>query len=181
MKQSQAWLAQLQSDFAAAKRVYVEADETTYCQAISKYQQTVEKSVKAMVAVIIDLGIDFMLPSTSHLPDREIEALLRLSRAVDNSSVDAIKRIFGKHRNDIEWLCRLAPSWRGEGLPAVRNTEYPFLAGPNKVHDWTVPASPDTFSRAEVERARRITWQFHRQAIRFAQTVKRGGQQTKDR
>ncbi len=94
MKQSEAWLAQVQSDFAAGKRVFVEGDKTTYCQSIAKYQQTVEKAVKAMVAAVNDLGIAFMALQTYHMPDREIEALLRLRNAIDNDSIKTLKRIF---------------------------------------------------------------------------------------
>jgi len=71
MKQSSAWIVQVESDFAVAEILFQKTDATTYCQAIAKYQQTVEKSVKAMVAAVNDLGSDLTV-TASHLPTNEI-------------------------------------------------------------------------------------------------------------
>ena len=53
----QAWMRQAESDFRAAQRVDVPADPRTRCQAISKYQQCVEKSVKAVLDKLHAAGL----------------------------------------------------------------------------------------------------------------------------
>ena len=56
------WLSQAHSDLAASGRVLIPTDGRTYCQAISKYQQAVEKTVKALGAALHSNGI-MTLPS----------------------------------------------------------------------------------------------------------------------
>lgn len=170
MKQSEAWIIQVKSDFAAAEKLYVDGQDVTYCQAIAKYQQTVEKSVKAMVAAVEDLGVPFFSITPSHLPGEEISALLRLRRAIDNTSIEVLADLFRRHRSGVENLCYLAPKWPERGQPFLRNTEYPF----ETEDGWNAPAVPGTFSRDEVRSARQTAWVFHRKAIDFVRLVKRG-------
>ena len=164
MKQSEAWIIQVRSDFNAAERLLIEAESKTYCQAISKYQQTVEKSVKAMVAAVNDLGILFMTITPSHLPDKEIKALRSLRRAID-----ILDRMFERHSSEIERLCKLAPHWPDDGKTFLRNTEYPFSQGT----EWIAPAEDGVFTIQEVKLARDTAWVFHRNAINFVQSVRR--------
>jgi hypothetical protein len=49
-------MQQAESDFRAAQRVDNSADPRTRCQAISKYQQSVEKSVKGILDKLYDAG-----------------------------------------------------------------------------------------------------------------------------
>lgn len=170
MKQSEAWVLQVESDFAAAERVFVTEDPSTYCQAIAKYQQSVEKSVKAMVAAVNDLGIQFTSVTPSHLPTDEIGALLRLRRAIDNASVDSLARMFARHRQGVENLCRLAPKWPEKGQRFPRNTEYPFQVDGT---EWRAPAAVDSFTQMEVNNARKTAWAFHNNAIDFVHGVRR--------
>lgn len=170
MKQSEAWVTQAASDLAAGKRLYQKGDATTYCQALSKYQQTVEKSVKAMVAAVNDLGVHFMSVTPSHVPTREIDALLVLRRAIDNVSVDRLAEIFKKYRKPVEDLCRLAPKWPDDGYTFARNTEYPFQVGAG----WAAPALPDSFTEEETETAQRTAWAFHHAAADFVRGVRLG-------
>ena len=170
MRQSKAWIVQIRSDFAAGDQVYLVAASSTYCQAIAKYQQTVEKSVKAMVAAVNDLGIEFTTITPSHLPSQEITALLLLRRAIDNASVEALARLFGRYRKEVESLCHLAPRWPEKGQPFILNTEYPYQV-PN---GWSAPAVADTFREKDVANARRTAWAFHHKAIDFTQAVRLG-------
>ncbi len=169
MKQSSAWIVQVESDFAGAERLLQKSDATSYCQAISKYQQTVEKSVKAMVAAVNDLGSDLAV-TASHLPVNEIDALLRLRRVIDNASVDRLAKIFKQHRAAVETLCGLAPRWPEDGKSFARNTEYPFLSGGK----WTAPAVEGTFTLEETINAQSTAKAFHRAAIEFVQSVTYG-------
>ncbi|MGI4792294.1 MAG: hypothetical protein ACRYFS_26000 [Janthinobacterium lividum] len=169
MKQSAAWIVQVESDFAVAEMLFRRNDATTYCQAIAKYQQTVEKSVKAMVAVVNDLGSDLTI-TASHLPTNEIDGLLRLRRVIDNVSVDRLTRIFKMHRGPIENLCKFAPRWPEDGETFARNTEYPFLI----TGTWTAPAADGSFTLQEATEAQSTAKAFHKAAIDFVSSVKFG-------
>lgn len=169
MKQSSAWIVQVESDFAVAEILFQKTDATTYCQAIAKYQQTVEKSVKAMVAAVNDLGSDLTV-TASHLPTNEIDSLLRLRRVIDNVSVDRLARIFKQHRAAIEGLCSLAPKWPEDGKSFARNTEYPFLVADT----WTAPAVEGTFTLQEAINVQVTAQAFYRAAIDFVNSVKFG-------
>jgi HEPN domain-containing protein len=51
MSEHRAWLRQAQKDRESIDRVLELKDGSTFCHTIAKSQQTVEKSVKALVAV----------------------------------------------------------------------------------------------------------------------------------
>jgi HEPN domain-containing protein len=54
MSEHRAWLRQAQSDRESAERVLDLGDEPTFCHGIAKFQQAVEKSIKALVAALRD-------------------------------------------------------------------------------------------------------------------------------
>lgn len=167
MKQSEAWVVQVKSDLEAGDKFYHENNPATYCQAIAKYQQTVEKSVKAMAAAVNDLGSDLRI-TPSHLPTKEIDALLLLRRAIDNSSVNRLTNTFTKYRKAVEGLCRLAPRWPEDGTSFTRNTEYPFRVD----GQWSAPAVQGTFTAQEAKDAQSTANVFHKAAIDFVDGVK---------
>lgn len=169
MKQSEAWVVQVKSDFAAAEKFFQENNPATYCQAIAKYQQVVEKSVKAMVAAVNDLGSNLTI-TKSHLPIKEIDALLALRRVIDNASVDRLSRTFKTHRKAVEGLCRLAPQWPEDNISFVRNTEYPFQIEGR----WTAPAVQGSFTPQEMKSAKSTAEAFHKATIDFVDSVKFG-------
>ena len=169
MKQSAAWIAQVESDFAAGEKFFRENDPTTYCQAIAKYQQVVEKSVKAMVAAVNELGSSITI-TRSHLPTNEMDAFLGLRKKIDNASVSHVARMFKAHRQAVENLCSLAPQWPEDNASFARNTEYPF-----QIHgEWTAPTVEGMFTLQEMKSAQSTAKAFHRAAIDFAYSVKFG-------
>jgi HEPN domain-containing protein len=54
MSEHRAWLRQAQKDRESAERVLDLKDGSTFCQAIAKSQQAVEKAVKALAAALIE-------------------------------------------------------------------------------------------------------------------------------
>lgn len=167
MKESEAWIVQVKSDFATAEMLFVETQAHLYCQAIAKYQQVVEKSVKAMVASVKDAGVPINPVTRSHSLIREIQSLKFLRRA-DNASIEAIARLFAQYQSAIEDVSRLAPAWPQPGQLFPRNTEYPFeVAG-----GWSAPAEAGVFTWAEVREVRETAWVIHRRAVKFAQAVR---------
>ncbi len=81
------WITQADSDRLCAIRLYDGADHRTYCQAISKHQQTVEKSIKAIVAAIRDAGIVVLPIGYTHAVDKLISGLRHLPKPKDNRDI----------------------------------------------------------------------------------------------
>lgn len=174
MKQSQAWLAQAKSDYDAAQRVPVKQDPATYCQAIAKYQQSVEKSIKAMVAAVNELGVEFFTITDSHSLTKEIKALQTLRRAIDNTSIDRIARAFTPKRlRLIAEISLLAPRFPRDGADFVRNTEYPFTLASG---EWIAPASEGVFTMDEVNRYQGLAWELYQNISSFTSGVRLGRQ-----
>ena len=57
MDETTAWLYQARADWQAAERFVADEVGTGRCHAIAKWQQTVEKAVKALVSALHDAGI----------------------------------------------------------------------------------------------------------------------------
>ncbi len=173
MRQSAAWVLQAKSDLAAAKAVLQDNEASTYCQALAKCQQVTEKSIKGMIAALNELGISDATVSGGHSLAHELnglDAIRRKKPDLDDVSVGMIDRMLRKHKQDILWLCSLAPGGlRDKVYP--RNTEYPF--GDPSLNDWSAPADETTFSLAEVARARTVAWPLHQVADRFASSLRR--------
>jgi hypothetical protein len=153
------WLIQAKSDLDCAARVFDEKDSATYCHAIAKYQQAVEKSVKGVVAALRDAGILGKGPTYHHGLEDEITILKLLRPDSKNSrGKDLASRVHRfldtAIRGELKRVSDLAPRKPsvGETLEP-RNTEYPFQR-----HDgtWTAPADPGAFTSKEVEEFRRI-------------------------
>ena len=108
MKQSDAWLVQAAADMSAGEKLFQQDDPTSYCQAIAKYQQTVEKPIKAMVAAVNDLGSNLAI-TPHHMPIAEIDGLLSLRRAIDNASVRRTAKISQETRNILFFVTESRP------------------------------------------------------------------------
>ncbi len=170
MRQSDAWIEQVRSDYAASIKVRDDKDASTYCQAIAKYQQVAEKSVKALTAAINDLGVPVAI-SRSHNPGLELDALRRTPHAVLVEDIEKI--LTAKMHESIRELCSLAPRFPRAGDAHVRNTEYPFNPDPATLDDWTAPASVGSFTLAEAESYRRLIWVLRSRVEKFVGTTRR--------
>lgn len=173
MKQSEAWVLQAKSDLAAAQAVLKEGDVSTFCQALAKYQQVTEKSVKGMVAALNELGISQPSISGNHNLAHEmngLDAVRRKRPDLDDTSIGMIDRLLRGHKTDVMWLSALAPSGpKGQVYP--KNTEYPFNDA--SAGGWTAPAASDVYALAEVKRAHSLAWPLHQIAARFASSLRR--------
>lgn len=178
MKQSEAWVLQAKSDFAAAQAVINDTDEPTYCQAIAKYQQVTEKSIKSIKGIIRTLNeqgaANIRISTTQHKVYREMNELNSLRRdrlkSDDKKWVDQINKKFNGLKADIEWLCDLAPSGQRDGT-FFKNTEYPFNdASPG---GWTAPAAPGIYTSVDVTRAYNLAQKLIKQADKFTSAMNR--------
>ena len=167
MREPQAWLAQAASDFDAGERILNNAEAWTYCHAIAKYQQCVEKSVKAMAAAVKVQGIATIDTGLSHYPLKQINALRLLRRQIDKDSNSIVTDVLSDFRvGEIKALCDLAPR---AGIQ--RNTEYPYERGAG---EWTIPSAEGVFAIADVVRFRTIASDVRSRSNKFVQIVRQG-------
>jgi len=145
-----AWLYQAQADRQAAELFVADEAGTGRCHAIAKWQQTVEKAVKALVSALHDAGILSASFRAKHDVERYVGALIRLPRSPDNRTIQShLHGLLDQNtRAGIGALDGLAPQ-----LPPRRNTEYPFQ---NADGQWTYPAAEDVFSQDEGRRFRAL-------------------------
>lgn len=87
MDETEAWLSQALSDRHAAERFLADKEGIGRCHAIAKWQQTVEKSVKAMVCALSDAGIVGINVRARHEVTPYVGMLTRLPRAAGNKPI----------------------------------------------------------------------------------------------
>jgi len=145
------WLNQAHSDFDAATRSLDLKDHGSFCQAIAKHQQVVEKSVKAVAAALGPAGFRFIRIGYSHKLQAIISLLFHLPTGKDGSGIVAqIRNLLSDHdRAEIVALSSLAPAMPPPGRLASKNTEYPFQKPDGS---WVAPCDDGAFSSREVER-----------------------------
>jgi hypothetical protein len=149
----QAWMQQAESDFRTAQRVDNDSDSRTRCQATSKYQQCVEKAVKAVLDKLHAAGLVGHRSGRSHKVAR-YTALLTGFPTTDDSRdlLHQLQRLFTVPVvEQIELLDSLVPEYPATGSLAKRNHEYPFQHGPA---DWRAPSDEDAFTAGEMKRMR---------------------------
>ena len=148
------WLAQAKSDLACAERCLISwRYAATFCHAIAKYQQAVEKSIKGLV-----VALKLIEPTRDHEALKEIRALQAFSRnpqgAANRNFVRSVGRLFAaRNRNQIHSLVQLSPKFPEANELARRNTEYPFQDADSA---WKIPADSEVFSPQELNEFRQI-------------------------
>jgi hypothetical protein len=148
----QAWMKQAESDFRAAQRLD-NADARSRCQAISKYQQCVEKSVKGVLDRLNHARVTNVHSDRSHKVARYAVVFRNMPRTRDTSGLlDQLARIFTDAVvRQINLLDSLVPEYPAAGALAARNHEYPFQ---HIATDWRAPSDDDAFSAGEMRRIR---------------------------
>lgn len=175
MKLSDAWLEQSKSDLAASKRLFIEADRSTYCQTISKCQQTVEKAIKGLVTALTESGIanydvgwkhevgkfiaTFRLPPKKHHPITAARIMIGLREFFSNGDIDS----------GIRQLDGVVPKRPADGDPLLRNTEYPFHAADRS---FRAPAEPEVFTLQEVRRYSDIAERVYIRSVKTASALR---------
>src|SRR4051812_8647702 len=91
----QAWIQQAESDFRTAQRVDNGQDARTRCQAIAKYQQTVEKSIKGVLDKLHAAGLVQNGSDRSHKVARYATVLGAFPASKDNRDLlNQLRRLF---------------------------------------------------------------------------------------
>jgi hypothetical protein len=170
--ESIAWFEQSAADSLAAGRMLDSKNVGMRCNAIAKWQQTVEKAVKAIVAALREVGVLTIEIGYRHEVERFIGVLLRLPRAQGNKDIQQHLRglLDPTTRADIRSLDALAPRRPPPGQPPRRNTEYPFCDAKNK---WTFPAAKGAFSADEIQRFRTLAYRVLTGAGRIISAIRR--------
>jgi HEPN domain-containing protein len=121
----QAWMQQAESDFRTAQRVDNDHDARTRCQAISRYQQCVEKSVKAVLDRLYGAGLIHNCSDRSHQVARYASVLTDFPAPRDNRDLlNQLRRRFTDAVvEQINLLDSLVPEYPATGALAKRNHE----------------------------------------------------------
>ena len=167
MDEPAAWLNQAVADRLAAEHFVADGEATGRCHAIAKWQQTVEKAVKAIVSSLHDAGVLGAGIRAKHDVERYVRTLIGLPRAAGNRTIQRhLHRLLDQAtRAGIKALDGLAPQF-----PARRNTEYPFQVAPGQ---WTYPAAKDVFSSDEAKQFRALAHRILDGAGRIVSAVRR--------
>jgi len=149
----QAWMQQAESDFRTAQRVDINADTRTRCQAISKYQQCVEKSVKGVLDKLHDAGVINVRSDRRHDVARYAVVFMHIPQTRQTGDLlNQLARLFTDSVvEQIKLLDSLVPQYPAAGALAARNHEYPFQ---QSAADWRAPADEDAFTAGEMKRIR---------------------------
>ena len=105
----QAWMQQAESDFRTAERVDNVADARTRCQAISKYQQCVEKSIKGVLDKLFAEGLIAQGSDRGHRVARYAGVLSgfpvrrTVDRCLTNCAACLTKMFSAKLRSSTRW------------------------------------------------------------------------------
>jgi len=162
-----AWLYQAAADREAAEHLVARSTGAGRCYAVAHWQQTVEKSIKAMVLALHEAGVLGSGIRPWHEVEPYVAWLLRLPRAAPNRAIQGVLRglLSQGARAGIRALDALVPRW-----PPPRNTEYPFRDAGG---DWTYPAAAGVFSQAESDQFRALAYRVLGAAGRVVSLIRR--------
>lgn len=167
------WLRQANSDRKSIGRILDTSEHWTYCQAIAKCQQTVEKSIKALVAALRERGYLHIHTGRTHAVEQLVAAMVRLPvrRHATRDIRNHLLHLLDEHRRgEIRAVCHLAPRWPSAGQPFSRNTEYPFQAAAEK---WAAPADDGVFGVNDIRRFRDLAERIYTEAHRLICAIER--------
>jgi len=155
------------ADRQAAERFVADEAGTGRCHTIAKWQQTVEKAVKALVSALHDARLLGTGVVPRHDVERYVGALIRLPRAAGNRTIQQslLRLLDQKTRTAIRALDALAPQ-----RVTRRNTEYTFRDG---LGQWTYPAARGVFSQEEVQEFRALAHRMLDGAGRIVSAIRR--------
>lgn len=167
MRHSTAWMRQAESDLQAGIKLDIPNKPSTFCHALSKYQQAVEKAVKAVASVLQHGGVFSTGPGNKHPVAPLFSAILKIPRSDDNRDLmQKLDLVFsGSRRKELSALDALAPVYPAPGTLHARNHEYPFQ---NQSGDWCPPCDDTVFTKGEMKRFRAVA----NQVLKLGKIVK---------
>jgi hypothetical protein len=151
-----AWMTQARSDYRAAQRLDNPQDPTTHCQAIAKYQQCAERSIKAVLDKLHAANLVAQGSDSKHPVARYAQTFALIPRARGNRNLlNQLSAVFTAPVIDgVKLLDALVPKYQPPPLPQRRKHEYPYQ---DAAFDCHAPAEPTAFSMGEMKRIRGCT------------------------
>jgi hypothetical protein len=169
------WLIQASADHRTANRLLDRKEPWLFCQIVSKLQQSVEKSVKGIVASLQEAGVLAVPIGRRHDVERFFGALVHLPRRVENREIQTlIQGLLNENtRGEIRSLGALAPKWPVPGSPFPRNTEYPYQDPVDRTQ-WRAPSAEGSFNwERDVQRFLPLAGRILRQSQRIVGAIDR--------
>lgn len=170
------WIAQARSDREAGITLRAASTATLRCHAVAKYQQAVEKCIKAMALALHRTGLA-QVPEGDYYTHDPLEMLIR---ALSSSPTGAQERTILRRVQtaladpnraaEVKAVCSLAPRKPRPGQLHDRNTEYPYETSAGV---WVAPAEPQSFSPVDVSDAERIAGTIYRAARKIVTAAAR--------
>lgn len=147
------WLRQALSDLECATLLEVRPE--LRCHAVAKYQQTLEKSVKALAVAVSDNTAVQITIRFNHEVEGYINILQRVPLTPTSNVPQRIRSLFNARDTSLlHDLIAQAPRRPAPGENFARNTEYPFQ---NAEGEWAAPADADVYSLEELRTWSRLT------------------------
>ena len=146
-------MLQAASDYRAAQRLDTN-DPTTWCQAISKYQQCVEKSMKGVLHRPNEARVTNHPFKGRHEVAQFAEVFAAAPQSRDSRALlNRLTAIFNEDVvQQVRALDALVPAYPKQGERTKRNHEYPFE---ESASGWRAPAERETFGEKEMRGFRR--------------------------
>jgi hypothetical protein len=147
------WLRQALSDLECAS--LLETKPELRCHAVAKYQQALEKGVKALATAINDNTRTEITIGFKHDVEPYINVMQRLPLKPNSNVPQRIRSLFNARDMSILYdLIAQAPRRPAPGEKYARNTEYPFQ---NDEDEWTAPCDANVYSDEELKAWSRLT------------------------
>lgn len=171
MDESWAWLQQGIADHDAAIALGSFQRENFRCHVIAKFQQSVEKCVKSIVAALREANILSIEIGWTHAVSPFVKVMIRLPHARANFGIQRSLWILLdiKTRETISALDKLVPRRPPPGREPERNTEYPF----RNDGEWTFPAKSEAFDAKDIQRFQGVVNRIRTQAPRIVSALSR--------
>lgn len=185
MTESEALRTQARSDLDVADKQLggTRCPAKLRAHVVAKYQQCVEKSVKAAIVALRDAGTVLSLaankPTTAskapktHEVAKLVAAILHAPKGTKLDPVTQMQALLSKKgvEDAVKAIDAHAPAWpKTAGALHARSTEYPFETAADQ---WKPPCDPDSFSEAEVTKAHEIAWQLFHALDKIVSAVER--------
>lgn len=145
-------MTQAKSDWKTAELLLATGADA--CQLVAKYQQTVEKSVKALAVALTRADIAVYHVGSAHDVVRIASSIQAAAPAWSREYKELkemLLKAFARHHLEIiKQLDAIVPQYPAKGQLARRNSEYPFQQVAGDV--WCVPCASTTFTKGEMKR-----------------------------
>jgi hypothetical protein len=168
------WLRQALSDLECAK--LLETKPELRCHAVAKYQQTLEKGIKALAVAINDNTAAQITIRFNHDVETYINVMQHMPLSRNSNVPQRLRSLFNaRDLSILHDLIAQAPRRSAPGENYARNTEYPFQ---NASREWISPCDEGVYSEDEIRMWARLTSKTVREITRLVDVLYRSKRQS---